>query len=194
MEWWQNGLAGAWPSLACYVFAVVGFYRLCRRMLVPRWALAATAFFALNPNLLYLSTTAMTEPVFLALIVWITLLTVECSDAIRSAEHAQVVRRLIGLGVLIFAAVFTRYDGWVLGATAWCVVTWQLWHAGRLRRRVTPAFAVFTLLVVAGPLLWLWYNQHFTHDALDFMRGPVFGARHREANIAAGLAPLSRMA
>src|SRR5208283_4108113 len=39
LEWWQNGLAGAWPSLACYVLSVAGFYRLCRRMVAPRWAL-----------------------------------------------------------------------------------------------------------------------------------------------------------
>ena len=31
---------------------------------------------------------------------------------------------------------------------------------------------MFTLLAVAGPVSWLWYNQHFMHDALDFMRGP----------------------
>jgi hypothetical protein len=37
---------------------------------------------------------------------------------------------------------------------------------------VAPAFAVFTVLAVSGPLLWLWYNQHFAHDPLDFMRGP----------------------
>jgi hypothetical protein len=172
LEWWQNGLAGAWPSLACYVLGVAGFYRLCRRMLVPRWALLATAFYGLNPNLLYLSTTAMTEPLFLVLLLWTTLLTVECVDSIRADEQARVVRRMIVLGLLIFAAVFTRYDGWVLGAAAWCVVTWQLWRAGELWRRVAPAFAVFTLLAIAGPLLWLWYNQHFYHDPLDFMRGP----------------------
>jgi hypothetical protein len=172
MEWWQSGLAGTWPSLACYVAGVVGLYRLCRRMLVPRWALVATAFYALNPNLLYLSTTAMTEPLFLAQLIWMTLLTVECVDAIRAAEQTRVVRRLIGLGLLIFAAVFTRYDGWVLGAAVWCVVTWHLWRAGELWRRVAPAFAVFTLLAISGPVLWLWYNQHFYHDPLDFMRGP----------------------
>ena len=172
MDWWQSGLAGAWPSLICYIFGVTGFYRLCRRMLAPRWALAATAFLGLNPNLLYLSTTAMTEPLFLVLTIWMTVLTVECVDAIRAAEQAEVVRRLRWLGVSIFAAVFTRYDGWALGAAVWCVVAWQLWQAGELRRRVGPAFAVFTVLAVSGPILWLWYNQHFFHDALDFMRGP----------------------
>ena len=28
VAWWQSGLAGAWPSLACYIFGVAGFYRL----------------------------------------------------------------------------------------------------------------------------------------------------------------------
>ena len=172
MEWWQSGLAGAWPSIACYILGVAGFYRLCRRMLVPRWALAATVFYALNPNLLYLATTAMTEPLFLALLIWMTLLTVECVDEIHAGHQTPVVRRLLGLGALIFAAVFTRYDGWVVGAAVWCMVTWQLWRARELWRRVVPAFAVFTLLAVAGPVLWLWYNQHFYHDPLDFMRGP----------------------
>lgn len=172
MEWWQNGLAGSWPSLACYVVGVVGFYRLCRRMLVPRWALVATLFYALNPNLLYLATTAMTEPLYLALMVWITLLTVECVDAIQAVDEARLARRMIGLGLLIFAAVFTRYDGWILGAAAWCVIAWQLWRAGDLWRRAAPVFAVFTLVVVSGPLLWLGYNQHFNHDPLDFLRGP----------------------
>jgi hypothetical protein len=141
-------------------------------MLVPRWALVATAFYGLNPNLLYLSTTAMTEPVFLALLIWTTLLTVECVDAIRANQQSRVARRMIFLGLLIFAAVFTRYDGWVLGAAAWCVVSWNLWRAHELRRRVAPSFVVFTLLAIAGPVLWLWYNQHFCHDPLDFLRGP----------------------
>ena len=89
MEWWQNGLAGAWPSLLCYILGVAGFYRLARRMMAPRWALVATAFYALNPNLLYLATTAMTEPLFLALLVWIALLTVECVAAIRAGQSRR---------------------------------------------------------------------------------------------------------
>jgi hypothetical protein len=172
MEWWQNGLAGAWPSLLCYIVGVAGFYRLGRRMLAPRWAFVATAFYALNPNLLYLATTAMTEPLFLALLLWITVLTVECVAAIRAGQAVRVKWRLAVLGWLIFAAVFTRYDGWVLGALVWCVLTWQLWCAREMWRRVVPAFAVFTVLAVAGPVIWLWYNQHFFHDPLDFMRGP----------------------
>jgi len=172
MEWWQNGLAGAWPSLFCYIISVIGIYRLARWMMMPKWAFAATAFYAVNPNLLYLATTAMTEPLFLALLIWITLLTVECVAAIRAAKSAPIDRRLLLIGLLILAAVFTRYDGWVFGAVAWCTLTWQLSRSRELWRKVAPSFVIFTLLAVAGPVSWLAYNQHFFHDALDFMRGP----------------------
>ena len=172
IEWWQNGLAGAWPSLLCYVLGVVGVYRLARRVMTPRWAFAATAFYGLNPNLLYLATTAMTEPLFLAELVWITLLLMECMDAIRANEDRLVARRLIWLALLIVAAVFTRYDGWILGAVTWCVTSWSLSRQRETWRRVAPSFVIFTLLVVAAPASWLAYNQHFFHDPLDFMRGP----------------------
>ena len=176
MEWWRNGLAGAWPSLACYVAGVAGFYRLARRVVVPSWAFAATAFYALNPNLLYLATTAMTEPLFLALLIWVTLLTMECVAAIRAGMRGVVARRLMGLGVLILAAVWTRYDGWIMGALVWCAVTWELAQRREVWGKVRGAFLLFTLLAVAGPVSWLWYNQHFLHDPLDFLRGPYSAA------------------
>jgi hypothetical protein len=176
LEWWQSGLAGAWPSLGCYIAGVVGFFRLCRRVLVPRWAWAATGFYALNPNLLYLATTAMTEPLFLALLVWMVLLTVECVETIRAWDERLAGRRMVLLGVLILAAVFTRYDGWVLGAAVWCMVAWEVWRVRGSRAEVRKAFVTFTVLAVAGPVLWLWYNQHFFHDPLDFVRGPYSAA------------------
>jgi Dolichyl-phosphate-mannose-protein mannosyltransferase len=176
LEWWQNGLAGAWPSLLCYIASVAGIYRLARLMLLPRWAIAATAFYALNPNLLYLSTTAMTEPLFLALLIWTTLLTVECVSAIHAARYAQVARRLLLLALFIPAAVYTRYDGWILGAAVWCILTYTLARRGDVWRKVAPSFVVFTLFSVAAPLGWLAYNQHFAHDPLDFIRGPYSAA------------------
>jgi len=176
MEWWQNGLAGAWPSMGCYILGVIGIYRLARRMMTPQWALVATMFYGLNPNLLYLSTTAMTEPLFLAELIWLTELTMECVSAVKAGRDGRVARLMTLIGVLIVAAVFTRYDGWVVGAGVWCVVAWSLGRRRDVFQRVVPSFAFFTLLTVAGPLSWLAYNQHFFHDALDFMRGPYSAA------------------
>ncbi len=172
MQWWQNGMAGAWPSLLCFVIGVMGFYRLARRVLTPAWAIAATAFYGLNANLLYLATTAMTEPLFLALLIWIVLLTMECVDALTAERHVVAGARMLVLGPLIFAAVMTRYDGWILGAAVWCVVAWTLLRHPVMRGRLLPVFGFFTLVIVAGPLSWFWWNQHYAHDWLDFMRGP----------------------
>ncbi len=172
MLWWQNGMAGAWPSLICYVIAVMGLYRLARRLMAPGWALVAAAFFGLNANLLYLSSTAMTEPLFLALLVWIVLLTMEFSNAVSNLAARKVTGHMLLLGLLILAATMTRYDGWILGAAVWCVVAWQLWHAPQIRRQVMQGFIVFTILAAAGPLWWFWYCHTYAGDWLDFMRGP----------------------
>lgn len=185
IEWWQNGLAGSWPSLLCFVLSVAGFYRLARRMVAPPWALVATAFYGLNPNLLYLSTTAMTEPLFLAIIIWATVLTMECVADIGAARVRQASGKMISLGLLIMAAVFTRYDGWIFGAVVWCVIAWHVVRSP-IRQRAAVVFGVFTLLAVAGPLLWLAYNQHFFHDPLDFMRGPYSAAAIERRTTPAG--------
>ncbi len=172
MQWWQDGMAGAWPSLICFVLAVVGVYRLARRMMSTQWAFVATAFVGLNANLLYLSTTAMNEPLFLALLVWITVVVGELLDRMAAEEEKLVAPHLVLLGFLILAAVMTRYDGWILGAVVWCVVTWKLWRQPLLWRKVRPAFVLFTVVTVAGPLAWFAYNHVYGHDWLDFMRGP----------------------
>jgi hypothetical protein len=171
IEWWQNGLAGAFPSMLFYMLGVVGLYRLCRRLLVPRWAFAATCFYALNPNLLYLATTAMTEPLFLALLIWLTLLTLEAVAAIRAKEQ-KLGGRLVVIGLLILAAVYTRYDGWILGAAVWLTLAWQMSRDRDLLRKNAGAFGLFTLITLLGPLSWLAFNAHYFHDPLDFIRGP----------------------
>jgi hypothetical protein len=178
MRMWQTGLAAAPMSMLSYAVSVAGVWRLARRLMRLRWALVATAFYALNPNLLFLATTAMTEALFLALLVWSVVATMEGISAIRAGDARTASIRMLLAGLLVLGQVFTRYDGWVIGAVVWCCFAGAMWRTsasaeGRaLWRRLRPAFVVFTLLCVAGPLLWFWYNAHFEHDWLDFMRGP----------------------
>ncbi len=172
MRMWQTGLAAAPMSMLSFAASVVGIWRLARRMMRLRWALVATLFYALNPNLLYTATTALTEALFLGLFVWSVVGTVECVAALRAENAALARRRMLFTGITVLLEVFTRYDGWVMGAAAWCCLAWAVWRCNReFRRRVLPAFGLFTLLCVAGPLLWFWYNAHFDGDWLDFMRG-----------------------
>ena len=173
MAIWQTGLAAAPMSMISFAASVVGVWRLARRTMRLRWALVATTFYALNPNLLYLATTAMTEALFLALFVWSVDATVEAVAAMGAGQAAAARAKLLLTGLLVLAMVFTRYDGWVIGAAMWCCLAWR-WSRCEpsIRQRLTPMFLIFTLLCVAGPLLWFWYNAHFDGDWLDFMRGP----------------------
>ncbi len=173
MQMWQTGLAGAPMSMLSFAVSVAGVWRLSRRLMKLRWAVVATTFYALNPNLLYLATTAMTEALFLALFVWSVVATMEGIAAIRAKDLVTARARMMLTGLLVLGQVFTRYDGWIVGAVIWLCFAWAWWTSdAKLKRSMRPWFVVFTVMCVAGPLLWFWYNQHFEGDWLDFMRGP----------------------
>jgi hypothetical protein len=173
MRMWQTGLAGAPMSMLSYAASVAGIWRLARRSMKLRWALVATTFYALNANLLFLSTTPMTEALFLALLVWSVVATTESIAALRQGDVVTARARMMLAGFLIFGQVFTRYDGWIIGAIIWLCFAFAIFtSADDIRRRMRPHFILFTIIVAAGPLLWFWYNAHFEHDWLDFLRGP----------------------
>ncbi len=175
MQMWQTGFAGVPMSILSFALSVAGVWRLGRRIMQPRWALVATTFYALNPNLLYLATTAMTEALFLCLLVWTVVAAAETVAALRAGRAHSAGAGMIAAGVLITGQVMTRYDGWIIGAVVWCWIAWELWRSGLLFR-LRIAFIVFTLLCLSGPVFWFWYNAHFKGDWLDFMRGPYSAA------------------
>ncbi len=184
LRMWQTGLAAAPMSMLSYAVSVAGVWRLARRMMRMRWALAAVTFYALNANLLYLATTAMTEALFLAIFVWSVVATMESIAALRQGDLTTARARMMLAGLLILCQVFTRYDGWIIGAVIWLCFAWNLWGSEpETRRRMRPWFVLFTVFVALGTVLWFWYNAHFEGDWLDFLRGP-YSARQIERRTA----------
>jgi hypothetical protein len=180
MSWWQSGVPAAIPSMACYVAACVGLYKLALCFVRHSLAWLAVAFFALNPGLLYFSTTAMTEPLFLAEMIWAALLITLLARGLESGNAKGRGRLLLGVALLLACAVFTRYDGWVYAAAAWCIATWIVLRRCRLRDRLTGLWLLGSVLVVMAPLVWIAYNAKQFHDPFDFLRGP-YSARAIEA-------------
>ncbi len=175
--WWANGLAGLIPSALAYLAGCAGIYRLARRWLTPITSALALAFFALNPNLLYLQTTAMTEPLFLCEMIWVSAWLVEWRQGLDQVDSAASTARSNRLLYLVAAglsaAVFTRYDGWIMALLAWVGIGMTLLRRGRLRQR---AFWAASVIVVASPVAWFAYNGLIFGDWLDFMRGPYSAA------------------
>ncbi len=171
MQWWQNGMAGAIPSVVTYVAGCVGIFRLARHWMRTAPAVVAVLFFGTNASLLYLATTAMTEPLYLAEMVWAVVLLVELDAGILANDSRAAARGLRLLGLVLAAAVFTRYDGWIYAAAAWAAATVIVM---RSQRRAVLLGEWVLLSVVAGisPVLWLAYNARQFHDPLDFLRGP----------------------
>ena len=78
---WRSGLAGAIPSSACFVCAGVFLFAAIRRATQSSAAaLASLGLLALNPNLLYLQATPMTEAVVLAALMALLYFTVLFRD------------------------------------------------------------------------------------------------------------------
>ena len=177
--WWANGIAGAIPSALAYLAACAGIYRLARRWLQPLAAAVALAFFAANPNLLYLQTTAMTEPLFLCEMIWIVVWLVEWRSSIET-DQRKTERLLLCIATVLVAAVFTRYDGWILALLAWTGIGVVLLRRGRLRSR---AFWLASVVILAAPAVWFAYNAVYFGDWLDFARGP-YSARAIELRTA----------
>jgi hypothetical protein len=178
-RWWADGIAGMIPSALAYIASCAGIYRLARRWLSTYAAAVGLVFFALNPNLLYLQTTAMTEPLFLCELTWAVVWLVEWRSLLET-DSRQSSRRLWLIAFVLVAAVYTRYDGWVLAFLAWTAIGIVLLRHGKLR---SPVFWLASLLVIAAPLVWFAYNAAVFGDWLDFARGP-YSARAIELRTA----------
>jgi Dolichyl-phosphate-mannose-protein mannosyltransferase len=172
LVWWQNGIAGAIPSMTCYILSVAGLWRLSRYWLRPAGAVVATLFFALNPGLLYMQTTAMNEPVFLCQMIWAALFLVAYLRALKEGNQRLAGRALTGCGIILVTAIFTRYDGWIFASLVWLIALRALWRHRAWKSQAAGAFVLFTAMLITAPTLWFAWNARQYGDWLDFMRGP----------------------
>src|SRR5579885_893444 len=134
---WQSGLAAAFPSAAAFVLAGTFLFAAVRRIFASTAAAgAAAAIFALNPNLLYLQSTAMSEPLFLATLMGLLYFTVRFG---RNPWWGS----LGGAALACLAGTLARYEGWFLipserfmccapastsaGAKRWCSARSRAW-------------------------------------------------------------------
>lgn len=183
---WRTAVGGSIPSMIAYVASAVGIFRLVRSSLPVRKSVSgASAFatkfapwfavlvFAGNPSLIYLQATAMTEPLYLALFVWVAVHLVEFSQAVNSGV-ATAQKSLRWCAWCLAGCTMTRYDGWFAVGAATLVVLLAVARKrnameGRLLLKPTLRFL---LVCAAGPVLWLAYNTAVYKNPLEFANGP----------------------
>ncbi len=168
---WRSALAGSLLSGVCFVLAGAFLFSACRRILDNGVAAAvATAIFALNPNVLYLQSTAMTEPLFAAAFLGTLYFCVRFRDT-------QSWGAVCGVALAALCGTLARYEGWFLVPFATLFILFSA------RRNRLAKAGVFAAVACLGPLYWLGHNWWCCSDVFDFYRGPysakaIQGAAH----------------
>jgi cellulose synthase/poly-beta-1,6-N-acetylglucosamine synthase-like glycosyltransferase len=160
---WHSGVAGALVSGGCFVYGAVRIYSLVKELSGSRaGAWCAFAIFTVNLNMLYVQTTALTEPVLLAFCVGAVF---HLARWMRTFSMAE----LTWAAVLTALAVLSRYEGWALLCTEVAVVA--LWGYLADRRKASPQANVllFSVIGAYSIALWLLYNLIIFHDPLYFL-------------------------
>jgi hypothetical protein len=179
---WESGLAGGIVSTIAFAGAAAYVYASVRRISEHSLAgVLASALFATNANLLYMQTTAMTEPLTILIIVAATY------HMLRWTESGSLVQLLVS-ALWVMAGTLVRYEMWSLVPAGTAIVAFT-----GLRRngwRAAEGLAVAWATVASyGIVLWLIYSQVVFGDALNFMRGDGTGAAFAAEKSAQGLLP-----
>lgn len=147
-------------------------------------AIGAAAVFALNPNVLYLQSTPMTEPLLLALTTVSVAMLVEWCTADQADRRAGLKActtpaadvlvqdsRRAGfqaclIGCLFALACLTRYEAWPVTAGALAIAFWVRWRSGETSGAAAraaasigmyPAIAIVAFAIFSRIVIGEWF-------------------------------------
>jgi len=178
---WHTGMAAIPIDLACLAIEALSVYAIVRVLGGGR-VVAWIGVLALvtNPSILYLHTTALTEPVLYAALLGTTATLARWATRDKAYSGGEIA---VHCGLPATAAVLARYDGWAFVAAA-CVfvfvVAWKRWRSARYAFHITRCFAT---LPAIGALWWMWFNWVNFGDPLEFQRGR-YSAQAQQALLA----------
>jgi len=163
---WRTGLAGSFPAMVRYMIATVYLFLSGRRLTGNSPAsFVGTLLFILNPNILYLQSTPLSE------LVCIVTLTMACYYFLAWIQDNSL-KQLVFAAASTFLTTMARYDGWALFIALLVLVpTIGLIKRQRLRQ-IEGNFLVFFMLGGLGIALWLLYNAIISGNPLYFLHGP----------------------
>ena len=171
-DWlWRTGLGASIPSMLAYVAGTLGVFRLLRGYASRAAAWIGALIYALNPNLIYMQATAMTEVLYMAFFIWTVVYFAEFVRT-KTVDAERGRRSLERCAVMLSGAMLVRYDGWFLAAVVGMALLLAIWQSGRLAPQTRRAFTNFVLLTSLTAGVWLAYNYGHYYNALEFANGP----------------------
>jgi len=179
---WQSGLSGAVQSMFSFVATGVLVYLFLKELKVSLFVRFFGVFlFALNLNILYLQSTAMTELLLLAT------MTAGSYYLMLWAKRERVVDLIKSSGFIMLSTLI-RYDGWFLIFFATAITSFLAYRKGGFKAMEGTAIMFMTLGGV-GIFLWFIWNLLIFGDPLYFVFGPFSAYSQQTQLLAAGDLP-----
>ncbi len=175
---WRSGLAGGIVSMVAYVVTAVFIFKLAGKITGTRFgAYAATAIFALNPDILYMQTTPMSEMLLICMMV------LSIYHLYEWARQENLTN-LILAGLFCAAGTLVRYDAWLLvGAETAVVIAVALYRRWRWSR-LEGALIMFSAVSFSGIVLWIAWSLVIFHQPAYFLTSQ-YSAKSQQQGFAA---------
>ena len=182
-DWaWHSGFAGAFWNMISFVATGLVIYKILEKLNIGVLGrIIGVIVFAGNLNILYLQSTAMTEPLLLAT------MTAGCYYLICWSDDSKILN-LVKASFWIMLSTLVRYDGWFLLLFATAIVALTTW----IRRGYKVAEGITILFVTMGALgivLWFGWNAAIFKDPLYFALGPFSAHAQQQQLLDAGNLP-----
>jgi hypothetical protein len=167
IDWmYRTGASAIAISIASFALTVACLSAMVRRISGSRTgAILAATLFAFNPNVLYLQSTPMTEPLLFALSA-LTLL------HLTEWAMSDVVQARPAAGWTIAAACLTRYEAWPIAGAGVVFAASVKWRRGTVFTAVLHEAAKLALYAVGAVLLFMLVS--FTTTGTWFVTGGFY--------------------
>lgn len=178
---WNTGLAGSLVSMPCYVISALYLFLAARRLTHnSRASFVGTLLFILNPNILYLQTTPLSE------LVCIATFTMALYYFLAWAQEDKL-QYLVWAAAATFLATLARYDAWFLFPTLLVLIG----IIGRVKHlpwaQIEGNLLTFGLLGGMGIVLWFLWCAVIFGDPLYFQHSSYSSQAQQENLINAHL-------
>jgi hypothetical protein len=189
---WRTGLAGSIVSGLTFILASLFLYKLTYLVTKNKLAsLVAFLTFALNPNILYMQSTAMTELPLVAFFIG------SSYYFVKFLKNDDQILDLIFAGFFGLCASLTRYDGWFLvGSEAFILILfygYKLWTSHANHKDIWHVLEgktiLFSTLAFFGIFVWLLWDFLILGDPLYFTNSPFSAKSQQQGWLARGELP-----
>lgn len=173
---WRTGLGGSIISGSAFVVTTLTLYKLVKFVTKHTFSAVAASFvFALNPNILYMQATPMTEMPLIAFMI------LSSYFFVKYMYNEDDYLSLILAAFFGFCGSLSRYDGWFLVLfEAAIIILKDIFHR-KLWKKLEGRFILFCTLAFFGIALWFLWGLVILGDPFYFTHSQ-FSAKSQQQN------------